>query len=127
MTKNLTAFLEKEKQLMEKATPGPYHVERVDHDHDEITYEVSSPGSGFHVIFRESEAAEEGVCCKAQAEFYANAITSHEKAIEALRIATEALNEYVCPYCFHEDGDGYPECLKYSACTALASIEEVLK
>jgi hypothetical protein len=93
--KTLKALIARERKLLEAATPGPYRVERVDHDHDEITYEVSSPDKGFHVVFRESDSADEGVCNKAQSHFYANVRTSHEQLLSALEIAMEAFGEAV--------------------------------
>lgn len=81
MTKERIAEL---RALCERATPGPYRIERVDHEPDEITYEVSAGKEFFHVVFRESECADVGVCAKEQAELYAEARTALPEALDAI-------------------------------------------
>jgi hypothetical protein len=68
---------------------GHYHVERVDHEPDLITYEVSSAGKGFHVVFSEYLCLDNGLSAKEQAYLYAAApeLLALLKEIQTQRLA----------------------------------------
>ena len=85
----LREYIEAGKKIAE----GPYSVERVDFENDEITYEVSTPGKGFHVVFRESDSLDEGISSKHQSEFYALTANESARIAEELLIAIEALEK----------------------------------
>lgn len=115
------AKLEKWKKAREIATQGEYSIERVDFEHDEITYEVKAYSkvedrNMFHVVFRESECADVGVSAKQQAIFYAlsanhwtELIDAHIKAIEALeKVSAYNKNDGCAP----SDNKG-PESMSY--------------
>ncbi len=87
----LDDFIKEAKEISGKTTRGPYTIERVDHEPDQITYEVSSPKKGFHVLFCEYNCLEKRISAKNQAEFYAFSRNNFDKLIKIVEIQNEAL------------------------------------
>lgn len=131
----MTSLLDKLDSLIaetERATPGPYRLERVDLDHGEIAYEVSKDYpdiGGFHVSFYESNCLDKRITAKHQAEFYASARTNYPAALRALKKAVERLGrieshqtESIDKVVLLVNIEGYRQCAK----EALAEIEKEL-
>lgn len=115
---DLKAFLEKEKQLLQSATPGPFIHERND------------AANGDYVIIPErvNDLKIRSKCYlfmqrKDDAAFIANVRTSHSLALEIIEVWRKALDKHAC----HNDSiwdvdDGYP----CESCDVLARAEEIL-
>ncbi len=113
--------LKETREILSKATPGPYHVECVHLDHDDIAYEVSVPPEGFHVAFYQSNCMDHGLTAKSQAEFYAHACNELPKYALALEKAVAELELLAdrMPGCPCMDGPGIAK-------SALTEIETIL-
>jgi hypothetical protein len=83
------------RELEAKATPGPFIVERVDHE-ECITYEVSQDklNPRFHVIFSEYHHQDSRAGSpKHNAELYAETRNALPKLLDAVETCNEALHE----------------------------------
>lgn len=113
MTK-LNQFLEKEKQLMDKATPGPWVGDE---------FEMTAPKAptlmpgNVRLVWAEDYHVGEY-----DAAFIANVRTSHALALEALKIAERFSKEH-CE-CAEFDLEAPERCVH---CELLARIEKILK
>lgn len=79
--------------IASKATEGPYYVERIDHDHGEIAYEINDK---HHLVaFREGNF-EQPLKAKFNAEFYAHARTDVPKLAQIILKASSDLRSIDC-------------------------------
>ncbi len=120
MTKNLTAFLEKEKQLVDKATPGPWETE-----FDKGIW-INNYNIGICKVLDSDDYIKNSFPL-GDAAFIANARSSIPKLLEIIEVMSEALEKAQCecgPAGFSNVGPLFYTCEKHEA---LTRIEEILR
>lgn len=87
-------LLSRLKRLEERSTPGPYFVERIDHNDGEIAYEINDREQ--LVAFQEMNF-KYPLCAKFNAEFYAEAKNALPSLLKLLEQAVEMAEFYGDP------------------------------